>query len=117
MFAHASSWLPGSLTSQTAGPGLGEAAAAIHGSQAPWWLVAPGGYRYSRWFTTDFPLVPLLAVGEVLLIGANDLLYSTHVGAENKSSHVNKMVSMSTPSPHPLHPVGPPWSLEHSRTF
>lgn len=118
MFAHALPRLPGSLTLQRAGPGLGVPAAAIHGSHTPCWLVVSGGYRYSRRFATDFPLVPLLAVGEVLLVGTNELLYSTYVGAENKSSHVNKMVSTSTPSPCPPHPVGPPRSLElpdHSR--
>jgi hypothetical protein len=41
-------------------------------------------------------LVPLLTVGEVLLVGANDLLHSTHVGAVDKSNSVREVVSMST---------------------
>lgn len=44
----------------------------------------------------DLPLVPLLAVGEVLLVGADELLHSAHVGAENKGSSLSKMVSMFT---------------------
>lgn len=105
MFAHASSWLPGSLTFQKAGPGLGVAAATTHGAQTPQRLEGFSGYRYSRGFATDFPLVPLLAVGEVLLVGADELLHSTHVGTENRSSSVSKMVGTS---------CGPSWVIRNS---
>lgn len=54
-----------------------------------------GGCRYSRRLATDLPLVPLLAVGEVFLVGAHDLLHSTYVGAGNKSKSVREMVSKS----------------------
>ena len=90
MFAHASSWL------QKAGPRPGAPAARAHRGQPPQWLEGAGGFRYSRGFAADLSLVPLLAVGEVLLVGANDLLHSAHIGAENKSCRVSKMVSMST---------------------
>lgn len=52
--------------------------------------VVSSGRRHSRGFATDFPLVPLLAVGEVLLVGADELLHSTHVGAETKAAVLAK---------------------------
>lgn len=43
----------------------------------------PWGFptKYSRCLPADLPLVPLLAVGEVFPVGANQLLHSTDVGA------------------------------------
>jgi hypothetical protein len=52
-----------------------------------------GSYRYSRRLAADLPLVPLLAVGEVFLVGANDLLHSTYIGAGNKGDSVSEMTS------------------------
>lgn len=101
MFAHASSWL------QKASPRPGATAARAHRGQPPQWLAVSGSSRYSRGFAADLSLVPLLAVGEVLLVGANDLLHSAHVRAENKSCRVSEMVSMSTH----LHILPTTWAL------
>lgn len=101
MFAHASSWL------QKAGPCPAATAARAHRGQPPQRLAVSGSSRYSRGFAADLSLVPLLAVGEVLLVGADELLHSAHVGAENRSCRVSKMVSMSTH----LHILPTTWAL------
>lgn len=41
--------------------------------------------KYSRCLPTDLPLVPLLAVGEIFPVGANQLLHSTDVGAAGRT--------------------------------
>ena len=38
---------------------------------------------HSRRLSADLALVPLLAVGEILLIGPLDLLHGTHIGAKH----------------------------------
>lgn len=44
----------------------------------------------SRWFAAYFAAVPLLAAGEILLIGSLDLLHSTNVGAaRNKHQKIH----------------------------
>lgn len=55
----------------------------------------------SRWFTAHFAAIPLLAVGEVLLIGSLDLLHSANVGAatnKRQKIHLNRLF-MGTDSP------------------
>lgn len=47
-------------------------------------LVSPGGgHEHLRGFPADLAMVPLFAVGEVLLVGAFELLHGTNVGPED----------------------------------
>lgn len=49
------------------------------------WAALGGVPKYSRCLPTDLPLVPLLAVGEIFPVGANQLLHGTDVGAAGRT--------------------------------
>lgn len=50
----------------------------------------------SRGLAADLPVVPLLAVGEVLLVGSFELLHGTHIGPGTEPTRT-KIRSGSTP--------------------
>jgi len=61
----------------------------IGSSGRPWPAVG-----YLRWLPADLPLVPLLAVGEIFPVRADQLLHRTHIGATGKDKAEEGPVSL-----------------------
>lgn len=62
---------------------------------------------YLRWLPADLPLVPLLAVGEVFPVCADQLLHRTHVGAKGKDKAEEGPVRLPPSSADPQHGARP----------